>query len=280
MDALETLFDKRLKLANRQRSLGEKGAFDIAALQDLILITVNESRTNQKRFEDIMQALSSVIATLQKQRQSLQHVQVVNMEKPARDVRVTNLNEVPRTVRIEDFNVKLPKEFELKRPSWWRDFSFTRLSKELEAALSILLNGVKKSNLTTKVINKNPKDAIPVRLVTPDGGAFYKAEGEASYAVVGGAGAIDYGGSPVVITPVNVTDTGDDSYTLTTGKKTLSIQNGGSKIVAFGGQGLNYEDAPKLTQRQWYQFLSCPKNFKLYFKCASTETSKIVGFER
>lgn len=279
MGALETLFAKRLELAARQRTLGDKGVFDIAALQELIIITLNEARCNQKRFDSLMSNFNAILEALTRQRQTLQHVQVVNMEKPARDVRVTNLDEIPRTVRVEGLDIKFPEEVSVKKPGWYTDFSFERLSKELSCIVTALLNGVKKITQNTKVLNKKPEDAIPVRLVTPDGERFYKVDGS-SYAVLGGGGGVDYGDSPSLITPVSVTDTGQDSYTLTTGKKTLAVQNDGGKVIAFGSDGLLYDDSPKLIPRQWYQFLGCPKNFKVYFRTATGETSKIVGFER
>ncbi len=74
---------------------------------------------------------------------------------------------------------------------------------------------------------------------------------------------------------VTVTSAGV-SYTITAGKKGVSLQNIGDKTLWYGGPSVNTADRGNiLYQRQTIVYKNVKKTFKIYFQTAIGEETKV-----
>jgi len=77
--------------------------------------------------------------------------------------------------------------------------------------------------------------------------------------------------------PVSVDSAAAIAYTITAGKKGVSFQNVGSKVVWYGGINVNPATSRghKLVPMQVLSYRNTKNTFKIYFKCESGDTSTI-----
>ncbi|MEI8350086.1 MAG: hypothetical protein WCI77_08020 [Candidatus Omnitrophota bacterium] len=291
MNKLEDLLLKRKKAADSFKAAGLKDIFSFDALHDLILLTITESRSNQERLEKILSSLAVIVTAVEERKDIIEHARKVlevnasgEVKVLSGEIRVNNLEEIkiPEEVSVKNLkDIRIPDEVSIKKPNWYKEFDNTWLGKELNNITDLLIKGFNKLSQKIFVDNKEPKDAIPVRLVAPDGKTFYKAEGgRGSGGMFISENGLSYGKALKKITPISVDDGTPAVYELPKTEKYLAIQNKGSSIVAFGDADVTYSDYPTLTPRQFYEFVDCKQGFKIYFKCDTGKTATIVGFTR
>jgi len=290
MSELKTLLEKRQRLADLAKKIGIKDPFTLQALHELILLTVNESKASQERLEQITSSLALTVELLGSNTELIEQAKALVKQKASGEVKVSNFGDMPKQERIEipdTFKISnlkdiiIPDEISVKKPAWYKDFNYTRISKDLLDLGGAITKSLKKAIEKVLISNKEKKDAIPVKLVSADGKHFYNATGGGGrpFTLLSEGNAISYGKSPEAITPIDVTDEAQE-YELPNTKKFLSVQNGGSSYIAFAGTGLTYVNSPKLVPRQWYHFVNCPEGFKVSFICDTSKESKILGFVR
>ncbi len=156
--------------------------------------------------------------------------------------------------------------------------AFNAMTERTEASNRATLKEISKLAQEVIIRNKKPGEAVPVRLVSKTGKDFYNVESTGGGTFISD-NKLSYGKGIVAINPISVGST-EQVFTLPVGKKFISIQNKGPALVAFGPTGLNYDDYPTLTPRQFYEFIDCKDGFKVYFICDTSKTSTIVGFTR
>lgn len=74
-------------------------------------------------------------------------------------------------------------------------------------------------------------------------------------------------------TAITCSDTAQQ-ITMTTGKRTIEIQNVGTKIIYYGGTGVTSSNGVKLFPNQTKVFANVKDSFSVYLVCASTETAE------
>lgn len=287
MNNLENLCKKREQLAQIMSKSGVKDAFLLQAVHDLLFTTIKESKVHNERIEKIIESLSTIAISLSADKDIIEQAKKILALHASGEFKISNPGDFPVAEKVEITNLheikihKPPEEISIKRPAWYKELDMSFLSKDILALGNAIVSAFKKLAQDIVIKNKKPEDAIPVRLVTPDGKGFYKAEGGKG----GGStfiqdNALSYGKSPSAITPISVDDTKAWEYELPSIKKFLYVQNAGSGIVAFGDSSVAYGTYPTLTPRQGFEFINCPAGFKVYFKCDTGKTATIVGFTR
>jgi len=150
-------------------------------------------------------------------------VKVANQPK---SIEVSNLQAYPKEIKVTN----QPKEVTVKNPT------FSQMVKELgliKASLTKIYSATGKAVVTgdLKIINTKPADAIPVRLVTPDGKSFYAAITQ----LLGGSGASETkikNASGAIINPA--TNEKIDTLIAAVGGASTDFQGGAKTVVTAG----------------------------------------------
>lgn len=296
MSRLEEALKRREQLAKILKAAGAQDAFSLHALHDLIRIVVHEARASKEYSEKLFSSLEIILQTIESRKDIIEHAKRIIELRDTNKIEVSNLSEIPREITVQNLDeIKFPKSLIIdnlkdiifpesisisdRKPSWYSEFDFTRLSKELLHLAANIINGFKKLSSDVVIKNKKPAEAIPVRLVDKTGKDFYNVESGKGGGTFISDNKLSYGKGMTKIDPISV-GSAEQEYALPSGKKYLAIQNKGPALVAFGPTGLNYSDYPTLTPRQFYEFIDCKDGFKVYFICDSGKTSTIVGFTR
>ena len=84
------------------------------------------------------------------------------------------------------------------------------------------------------------------------------------------------------VAKIEVTDSAT-SHTITSGKKGVAFQNQGANICFYGGSTVDMDNNRgwELIPKTGVMFESCSSGFKVYFRCASGNTTDVgvVEFE-
>lgn len=156
-------------------------------------------------------------------------IYVTNQPK---DIRVNNLEDIKFPSKFEIANFpSFPKEIRAKSPS------FPRMVKELgliSALLTKIYNATGKAVVTGELMIKNtkPADAIPVKLVTPDGKSFYAAITQ----LLGGSGSSETklrNSSNTIINPATE-EKQDDIIAALGGAGASSVGDGTATVTTAG----------------------------------------------
>lgn len=89
---------------------------------------------------------------------------------------------------------------------------------------------------------------------------------------------IDTVGAASHRTAITVTDTAQE-ITISTGKRTIELQNVGSSIVYYGGSGVTSANGIKLFPGQTKPFSNVKDTFSIYLVCATGENSELRAVE-
>jgi len=85
---------------------------------------------------------------------------------------------------------------------------------------------------------------------------------------------IDTAGAASHRTPITVTSTAQE-ITITAGKRTIEIQNTGSKMIYYGGSGVTSVNGIKFFSNQIKVFANVKNTFSFYVVCAVGETAEL-----
>jgi len=298
-DILSALLNILLSNAETQKSNNKNFENIATALKNII--------ENQQEDKKIYELLEKVIKST-----SDKTSKIINMDEFPKEIAIKNFSElhIPEDVSIKNISaikfpheltiknlsdiifpgemkisnlgdMQFPPEISISKPKWYEIFDKKWLSREISDLALSFKKSIEKFAKDIIVKNKEPKEAIPVRLVSADGKEFYNAQsGKSSGGMFISENGLSYGKIIKKIAPINVGYGSPAVYELPVTDKYLCIQNKGSAIVAFGDSNVTYDDYPTLTPRQFYEFIDCKPGFKVYFKCDSGKSATIVGFTR
>lgn len=159
---------------------------DIVNIVSKVCVLIKEGQQDSKAFKDIKNEIGRLAETLDKYQQAFSKefkVFVSNFPPPAGEVRISNAedfkHEHPKEIRVSNLKEIKPEkhleEVNIKRPAWYKEFDFKKLFKFAKDSNESIFKQVKTTIFKSFIKNLKPKEAIPVRLVTEDGGKFYRA---------------------------------------------------------------------------------------------------------
>lgn len=167
-----------LESLNRQKDI-----FD-AVTKACELIKARQEET--LALKDIRYEICALIEALEKSQKAFSKelkVIVGNFPEQISEVKISNPEDLshdhPKEIRVSNLKEikleKFPEQISLKKPTWYRDFDFQKLSTLFKQSSAGFFTQAKTAIFKIFVKNAKPQEAIPVRLVTEDGEKFYRA---------------------------------------------------------------------------------------------------------